>query len=385
MKRASLRVFLAILFIIIASCAAFAASTTVEELLDDRTAFRWGKGFLAWVVHYPDYMVEPWVMEVTGGNGDPTGKIAEDFRKTLRMDTSTPVLLSVYVYGARGLSFAPLSRSFFLEKEDGTRFPPASYDKVFDSPISGLVQGLVFFPKVDGQFKLVLKRKNMPELVFEFPDDMKTRLREEIAEELKRKQTANLMTEEQKERISLEDAKKAAVEEAKKEWIAEREKLEKMLEEVTAQRDMLRKRLDDLMFALAEAKKKREEREAKPSSVSAKAPLSENEKKQPVGYEREKLLDKFLKAWQAGDLQEMYSLLSDNFKMQLGSAEELGKFLESKFLPTKFPLKYEIKRQDDPDEVVLAYAPKILFVRTLRSVRLKMEKVSFGWLIGALK
>jgi len=356
---------------------------SVEELLDDRTAFRWGKGFLAWVVHYPDYMVEPWVMEVTGGNGDPTGKIAEDFKRTLRMDTSTPVLLSIYVYGGKEVNLAPLSKYFFLRKDDGTEIAPTSYEKTLDEPILDFAQGLVFFPKVEGPFKLVLKKGYSSELVFQFPDDMRASLEEKFKEEAYRSAKAQKMTEEQREKAADESAQLETLKEAAEKWQKEKEELKRTIEELLRDREMLKTRIEDLSQALENQRKLIQQEEA-PKALKTETP-PEPKAEKVTGYEREVLLDKFLEAWKAGDFERMFTLLSPNMKAQLSNPKGLENFFGKKHLPLKLIDKYEIKRQDDPDSVAIVFAPKILFVRTLRSLRLEMEKVDVGWLVGALK
>jgi len=364
------------------------AKPSVEELLDDRTAFRWGKGFLAWVVHYPDYIVEPWVMEVTGGNGDPTGKVAEDFKKALRMDTSTPVLLSVYVYGGREVSLAPLSKAFFLRKDDGTEISPSYYEKTLDEPISDFAQGLVFFPKVEGPFKLVLKKGHTSELVFEFPDDMRARLKKNLQEEASRIAKAQSMTKEQRKETSNDSSQLEAFKEAAEKLQKEKEKLQKTIQELLQEREILKNRIEDLSLALEKERKLQQAQQipktTKKEAQKAETSLEPKEEK-VVGYEREVLLDKFLEAWKAGDWDAIFSLLSPTMRAQLGNPAGLKKLFEEKHLPEQLPDRYEVKRQDDPNKVAVTFAPKILFVRTLRSLRLEMEKVDTGWLIGSLK
>lgn len=74
------------------------------------------------------------------------------------MDEAEPFLVSVYSFGAAPLELRPFADHISLINSDGDKFKPTSYERVFDEPISGIVQGLVFFKKqVNKDFTIALR------------------------------------------------------------------------------------------------------------------------------------------------------------------------------------------------------------------------------------
>jgi len=71
----------------------------------------------------------------------------ESFISDLSIGTAEPVLVTIHAFGARPLSFSPFSERIALITQRGERFRPIRYDRALDQPLSGVVQGLVFFPK----------------------------------------------------------------------------------------------------------------------------------------------------------------------------------------------------------------------------------------------
>ncbi|MCL2767490.1 MAG: hypothetical protein FWE49_02005 [Synergistaceae bacterium] len=119
-------------------------------VLENWTSFRWGKDCIIWMVYYSDEVVEPWVeAEAASANFSEAQK--NDYRKAfvseLRMDEAEPFLVSIYAFGAAPIELRPLAEKMSLINSNGDRLKPISYDRVFDEPTSGIVQGLVFFPK----------------------------------------------------------------------------------------------------------------------------------------------------------------------------------------------------------------------------------------------
>jgi hypothetical protein len=143
----------------------------VTSILERHTAFRWGEDCLIWVVHYPEELVDPWVRLEAAKRGFSAADAAtykQSFLRDLRMGDSEPVLLTVYQFGGSPLSLAPLSEHFALVNDRGERFIPSSYDDSFDEALSGVVQGLVFFPRQEGTFTLSLSGVAGEEQVFAF-------------------------------------------------------------------------------------------------------------------------------------------------------------------------------------------------------------------------
>jgi len=133
----------------------------VVSALEDWTSFRWGKDCLIWIVYYSGEVVDPWVdAEALRANFSEAQK--NEYRKAfvseLRMDEAEPFLVSIYAFGAVPLEFKPFGEKISLINSNGDRLKPISYERLFDEPISGMAQGLVFFPKQsDENFSLTLK------------------------------------------------------------------------------------------------------------------------------------------------------------------------------------------------------------------------------------
>ncbi|MCX7828812.1 MAG: hypothetical protein N2315_06345 [Thermanaerothrix sp.] len=144
---AALSVLAALAFSEGASCAA-SPEEAVARHLDRWSAIRWGSDCVVWLVHYPEEMVPAWVkLESKRRRFSPKDASAyeKSFREQLRMATSRPFLLTVQVFGSP-LKLGPIKENLSM-RANGRVFKPSAYDRRLDQPISGLVQGLVFFPK----------------------------------------------------------------------------------------------------------------------------------------------------------------------------------------------------------------------------------------------
>ncbi|MDR1979653.1 MAG: hypothetical protein LBQ42_13040 [Synergistaceae bacterium] len=120
------------------------------RILENSTSFHWGRDCLVWIVYYPEELVDPWVDAEAGRVGMTESEresYKEGFVSELSIGKLEPFLLTVYVFGPRPLDFSPISEKIALVTAEGERVKPARYDRAFDQPISGVVQGLVFFPK----------------------------------------------------------------------------------------------------------------------------------------------------------------------------------------------------------------------------------------------
>jgi hypothetical protein len=145
------------------------------QILENRTSFHWGRDCLVWIVHYPEDLVDPWVESEAGRVGMTESEresYKEGFVSGLSIGTMEPFLLTVYAFGPRPLDFSPISEKIALITSDGERVNPSRYDRTLDQPISGVVQGLVFFPKQrDKDFALALRGMGVyDERIFAFSD-----------------------------------------------------------------------------------------------------------------------------------------------------------------------------------------------------------------------
>ncbi len=140
--------------------AEIAPQDQVNRILDRSTDLHWGESAVVWITHYPEELVDPWVRAEAARRGmGPAEAEAyrRSFRTELRMDRMEPFLLSVHVSGEPAPVLAPLSDHLALIDAAGKRVRPVTYERRLDQPLRGLVQGLVFFPRQSGGFRLVLK------------------------------------------------------------------------------------------------------------------------------------------------------------------------------------------------------------------------------------
>lgn len=120
------------------------------RVLEQWTVSHWGRDCFVWIVYYPEELIEPWVEAeaLRVGMSEAERRAYRDtFVSELRMDRAEPFLVSVYAFGARPVSLAPVSDNILLVTAAGERVRPVRYDTNLDQPLRGLIQGLVFFPK----------------------------------------------------------------------------------------------------------------------------------------------------------------------------------------------------------------------------------------------
>jgi len=118
------------------------------DILDAWTSVRWGEDNIAWVVYYPEELVDPWVRsEAEKRNMRP--EQAEELRKSfsdeLRIGSATAVLLSVHGYGASPINLSPASKNIVLIDSSGKRVSPIVYEKKTGQPNFGTCAGIYFF------------------------------------------------------------------------------------------------------------------------------------------------------------------------------------------------------------------------------------------------
>jgi len=145
------------------SCCVFPAADreTAFDILNAWTCVRWGEDNIAWVVHYPEELVEPWIRseaEKQKMRPEQMEELRKSFSDELRIGSATAVLLSVYGYGGSPINLSPVGQNIVLINSSGKRVSPIVFEKKLDSPISGLVQGFVFFPlQTDKNFSITMK------------------------------------------------------------------------------------------------------------------------------------------------------------------------------------------------------------------------------------
>ena len=131
------------------------------DILNSWTSVRWGEDNLAWMVHYPEELVEPWVhseAEKQRMRPEQMEEFRKSFRDELRIGSATAFLLSVYGYGASPINLSPMGENVVLIDSSGRRVRPIVFERKLDDPIYGLVQGFIFFPlQEDKNFSIAIK------------------------------------------------------------------------------------------------------------------------------------------------------------------------------------------------------------------------------------
>jgi hypothetical protein len=302
-----------------------------SRILEERTAFRWDPVFFVWAVHYPEKIVPLWVQEKKPG----TKKAAEELRRfywsTLRLTDSTAVLFSVFAYTQKPVNLNPLSRHLFLRRTaDGKadrKIPPKSSDPIFDQPILGLKQGLVFFPKTPEPFELVLEIPGKSPIVLRFQEDLLKTQQEALSE-----------------KAGIE--RRLAVEKERKKWEAQVARLQQEI-----------------------AKMKEAEAPSAPPQGPAPVEGAARENLQP-----ELLARRFFEAWKNGDLALMQRLLSASLQKELPSKEALAAFLRKKALPERLPRDAVLEAVDGNREFRITLTTKVLLLKNVRRFGFSVEE-----------
>ncbi|MBR1671332.1 MAG: hypothetical protein IJ702_00200 [Fretibacterium sp.] len=154
----------AIAGLLLAAPGVRAAESPVDEtmrILERWTSAHWGQDCFVWVVHYPEELAGPWVeteAQKAGMTEEARDAYREKFVAELELNRSETFLVSVYSFGPRPVSLAPVSDNIVLLTSSGARVRPTRYDSGLDNPAGGVVQGLVFFPKQpDEDFSLAIR------------------------------------------------------------------------------------------------------------------------------------------------------------------------------------------------------------------------------------
>lgn len=147
------------------------ASDTIT-ILERNTSAHWGLDCFVWIVHYPPEIASSWA-EAEALRSSMNDSERERFRKNfvseLKLDTSETFLVSIYSFGARPVNISPVDENITLIASNGTRIKPVKYDSSLDYPSSGIVQGLIFFPKQGrNDYVIAFNGMGLDERIFSF-------------------------------------------------------------------------------------------------------------------------------------------------------------------------------------------------------------------------
>ena len=393
------RLFLILAFCLLRAAVAGAQESAIEvgRILDLWTSFRWGQDCLIWVVHYPEALVEPWVRVEGARQGLSPHEMegsAQSFRASLRMDETLPFLLSVYNFGNRPLSIGPIEKRLFLEAADGARLAPLSFEERLALPIEGLVQGLVFFPRREGAFSLVLTGLGpSAETRFSFAGGPSSG---GGVEEL----LVDLPPLSQEPPVRPEAPSKPAVASLPQSPAPPVTEPPLAPEpEFAPPPPFLLLPSDPLpMRPLAEPPSEIEVPPVAPASEEPKVPpvppASEEPKVPSVAPQsedldgvppaegllprgREATLDEFLSLWAAGETEKLYELLSEESRL-LMTQEAFAKEARSRSFRISLRDGYRTSWLDD-NRVKVTVAQKLVFIRVLQSETFRLVRQEGGW------
>jgi hypothetical protein len=319
------------------------------DILDSWTCVRWGEDNIAWVVHYPEELVDPWVTseaERQRMKPEQAEELRKSFSDELRIGSATAVLLSVYGYGAAPVSLSPMSKNIALIDSSGSRISPIVFEKRLDSPISGLVQGFVFFPlQADKNFRITVSGlAPNRETNFTFPASPGT------VGVISTVPAPSGLT----ARGNESNEKEVVVKIPTKKGSAPIKPAPPISPEPPE----------------ADEPDPAEEGETfPPSEPVIQLPPAPPEPKQETAPETPKLaprqvLEIYLKAWMDGDTERMYSLLSEESQGKI-SKELFGREIASGNFRSALRSGYRVNWSGDSARVTVAR--KILFVRTLET------------------
>ena len=346
--------FLSALLVLFAAPAA--GSDAIGEataILERWTSFHWGRDCLVWIVHYPEELVDPWVDSEAARGGMSEGE-REEYRKAfvseLRIGDTEPFLVTIYAFGPRPLDFGGFASSVRLVTKNGDAVPPLSYEGKFDQPVSGIVQGLVFFPKQrDKEFSVAMRRLGVvEEQLFSFG-----------GEGAGSTSVASLPPEKEKEVVVVELPPAPKKEPPKPKPVKDPPPQMLPPPPVPAQ-----------PVELAEL-------QPRPAPEPARPEPAEEPKKNVVFISRDKTLELFIGHWIAGDTKAMYGLLSSATKTLLNE-DQFGKQVNATGLRLSLRDGYKVQWLDG-DRAKVITAQKMLVFRTLRSKTLSLVKEDKIW------
>ena len=333
--------------------------TDATAILERWTSFHWGRDCLVWIVHYPEELVDPWVAAEAARSGMTEAEkeeYREDFRKELRIEDTEAFLVTVYAFGPRPLSLSPLSNTLSLQKPEGSKVTPLSYEKKFDAPLSGIVQGLVFFPKQSGEgFSLVMKGLGVQtEQVFSFDGREEKPL---IAEAEPGPQREVVV-------VELPPAPKKEPAKPKKVSPVKTPPPPEPPE-------------PPAVASPPELAELKPEPVAAPKSLIEPSAENGKDKKGVLFISKEKTIEKFVRFWIEGNYGGMYELLSSSSRINLNEEQFTRQVAATKL---RWSLKdgYKVKWLDD-GKVQILTAQKMLLFRTLRSKAVLLEKEDKLW------
>ena len=337
-------------------------------ILESSTSFHWGKDCLVWLVHYPEELVGPWIEADSSTQNYTDQQKAEyrsSFQKQLRMEDSEPFLVTVYNFGSAPLNVSPLSDYLYMTDNKGNKIALVSYEKKLDQPISGIVQGLVFFPIQKGPFELVFKGLGVyPEQIFAFPVFEKRLI---VAEK-------SPSTEVKDHIVEL-----PPVEIEKKPPVSKEKKVDLISEDKVVEIQKSEPSVEEPPAWLGPGPVLTVKKQEKPVIIPVSDDIFPEKLAETENPEesRDIALKKFLSVWGEGDFTTMYKMLNK----EAVSRQSLKEFsVRAEKSPLRWSLAKGYKlRWLDTRRVKVSVAQKLVLIRVLQSEVLQLGMENGRW------
>ena len=339
------------------------------RILERWTSAHWGQDCFVWIVHYPEELTDSWVeSEALRSNMSDAEreKFKKNFISELKLDTAETFLVSIYSFGIRPVSVAPVSENITLLAASGERIKPVKYDSALDYPAGGVVQGLVFFPKqTNKDYIISLKGMSQNERIFSFTPE------EAPAPVENKKQEVVVMTLPKRNTRKKAENEKAATPPPAP--AIPRRPTPPLFAENTASQDM-----DDFLKSVRE-------RSPKSKDVTPKtAQTAKNTRPMNIDStysSRETVLRKFLSLWADLDSVAMYDMLSENSQKNI-SRENFAKRVAkaTDFMANLRKGKFRIDWVGEERAKVIV-TQRALFIKSLISKTLGVTREGSSWKI----
>ncbi|MDK2871330.1 MAG: hypothetical protein PWQ16_682 [bacterium] len=368
------------------ACAQVGDSSAVElkknfvELMNRWVAFRWGLNCIVYVLYYDSSILDPWIELNAKLNGwDDVEK--EEFKKSvmeaLKVGKYSAFLVTIENLGKEPISLSPFSDKVFLEDSKGRKYKVSSYESQLDSPITGKVQGLVFFPLLsDDASRITFKMLGLPDG------------EASLSWELKKKEAVKAVKEEKKE-LTWEQIM-ASTPKGKEENKAKKEKIEvKVVKPSTKVKTPPKPNLPEL----PKSKKAYPPQGGKSSKV-LEQPVSNSTPKIEINTDNKAIVNElgkkktasqivveFLEAWKLKEYERMYSMLASPTREKM-SLDEFKKLVEEKlpgWLKSGDWKMLPSKEKDGEARVSLISTIKLGFIRLLESYTFALTLEKEGW------
>ena len=379
------------------------------RILERWTSAHWGRDCYVWIVHYPMVIAEPWASSEAlkvGMSESEAENYKNKFISDLKLDEAETFLLNIYSFGTRPVNISPIAENISLITSSGERVKPTRYDSSLDYVSSGIVQGLIFFPKQSNQdYAIAIKGLGVhDERVFSFSTPnyippVNAQAQEQNASEPEiivvdiPKANANNKANANKNNINKKVVKVNNNKQPERRTVERVNEAEPQVQVSQARREVPplfaeeSKDMSDFVKTAREPKALKQAKANSPSNNNSK-PLSShnanivnsNNNSENSYVSREYVLKNFLRLWSENKPAEMYEMLAESSK-KLISRENFAKEI-AKSSDFRAMLKGEYKINWIGEErAKIVGDKKVLMFKTLVSRTFGVVRENSSWKI----